>query len=365
MRFLFGICSWGLGHATRTLPIIRRVIKEGHDVTVVSSGRALDVLKRELTNSAVFSKLEDYNPPETSYSSFLVPATVLHFPIYLRAMFREHEFVRRFILDNKIDVIVSDNRFAFYSRNIPSFFISHQLRILNPLGSIALENGSEIYNGYFLKRYAGIIVPDFEEDGIAGRLAHDLSRIDQKRLTYIGVLSDFAYHPAPQDIDVFVSISGPEPHRTTFERLTRSQLDSYRGNVVFSLGKPEANDNTGSNVRVYLERNKREELLNRSKIVISSSGFSTIMDLFSLRKRGFLIPTPGQTEQEYLAQYHMERKSFYCVSEQEMSLPNQLGDALSFHAPILKYPPEKSVEKAVDLITQTAKIESVQTISAG
>lgn len=357
MQFLFGVCAWGLGHATRTLPIIRKVVKEGHEVTVVSSGRALDMLKRELGSSVMFCRLEDYNPPETSLPRFLVPAAIANFPIYLKAMFREHEFVRRFIQDKNIDVIVSDNRFAFYSRDIPSYFIGHQLRILNPLGNIALENGTEIYNGYFLKRYAGVIVPDFEEEGLAGRLAHDLSRIDQKRLSYIGVLSEFAYRPVQQDIDVFVSISGPEPHRTIFEGLARRQLESYRGKVVFSLGKPEANDYDGSNVRTYLNRNEREELLNRSKIVISRSGYSTLMDLFSLRKRGFLIPTPGQIEQEYLAQYH--KKTFYCVKELEMDLPNQLHDALSFHPPSLKYPPEKSVEKAVDLITQTSKVERV------
>ncbi len=363
MRFLFGICAWGLGHATRTLPIIRKAVNEGHRVTVVSSGRALNLLQRELGESVLFIGLEDYNPPETLNPSFLVPATLLRFPEYLRSMFREKDFVRRFIMNRKIDVIFSDNRFAFYSREVPSYFMGHQLRILNPLGNIALENGTEIYNNYFLKRYAGILVPDFAEDGLAGRLAHDLSRIEKSRISYTGALSEFNYQAIPQDLDLFVSISGPEPHRTSFEHVVRKQLEGFKGKVVVTLGKPGENAQEESNVRSYLGRKERENLLNRSKIVVARSGYSTLMDLFSLRKRGLLIPTPGQLEQEYLANYHMQRKTFYCVSEKELDIPNQLDKALAFYPPAPKYSSEKAAEMAFDIITQTVKLEQPQMIS--
>ncbi len=111
----------------------------------------------------------------------------------------------------------------------------------------------------------------------------------------------------------------------------------------------------GPNLKGYLGREEREELLNRSKIVVARSGYSTLMDLCSLRKRGFLIPTPGQLEQEYLAKYHMERRSFYSVQEKELDLKRQLEEALSFRAPELKYPTERAVERAVDVITETAR----------
>lgn len=364
MRFLFGVCSWGLGHASRSLSIIRKIIEEGHVVTVVSSGRALNMLQQELGDEATFASLEDYNPPETLNPSFFVPSTVLHFPVYFRSMFHEHDFVRRFLWSRRVDAIFSDNRFAFYSRDVPSYFMGHQLRILNPLGNVALENGTEFYNQYFLKRYAGVLVPDFEEDGLAGRLAHDLSRIDERRLNYIGVISEFSYYETAQDLDVFISISGPEPHRTSFEHKLRKQLEGFDGKVVVTLGKPEFYVQEGPNLKGYLGRKERENLLNRSRIVVARSGYSTLMDLFSLRKRGFLIPTPGQSEQEYLAKYHMERRTFYCISERELDLPNQLEKALAFHPPALKYPSEKAVQKAVDVITQTAKIEQAQMISA-
>lgn len=355
MRMLFGVCAWGLGHATRTLPIIRRTIEEGHEVTVVSSGRALSMLRQELGDGPTFAHLEDYRPPETLNPSFLVLASLLRFPVYLTAMYNEHDYVKRFLSEKRTDVIFSDNRFGFYSRDVPSYFMGHQLRILNPLGNRVLENGTEVYNKWFLDRYAGVLVPDFEEDGLAGRLAHDLSIIDERHLNYIGILSEFSYRPTVQDVDVFVSISGPEPQRSSFERLVLGQLEGYKGRVVVSLGKPEVNGHRGVNLNSYLSREEREELLNRSKIVVSRSGYSTLMDLFAMKKKGFLIPTPGQLEQEYLAEHHMQRKTFYSVPERELDLPRQLETALAFKAPELRYPTDRAVEKAVDVITQTAR----------
>ncbi len=363
MKFLFGICSWGLGHASRSLPIIRKITKEGHIVTVVSSGRALNMLQQELGDEASFVNLADYNPPETLNPGFFVPSTILHFPLYFRSMFREHDFVRRFISSRHVDAIFSDNRFAFYSRDVPSYFMSHQLRILNPLNNVALENGTEFYNEYFLKRYVGVLVPDFEEDGLAGRLAHGLSRIDEKHVNYVGVISEFNYFQTTQDIDVFLSISGPEPHRTYFEHKVRKQLEGFGGKVVVTLGKPEAGSLEGPNLKSYLRRRERENILNRARLVVARSGYSTLMDLFALRKKGFLVPTPGQSEQEYLAKFHMERGTFYCVSERELDLPNQLEKALAFLPPRMKYPSEKAIQKAVDIITQTTKVEQAQMIS--
>lgn len=354
MRMLFGVCAWGLGHATRTLPIIRKTVEEGHEVTVVSSGRALSMLRRELGDTASYDDIEDYRPPETQNPSFLAFTALLKYPVYLTAMLYEHDYVRKFIAKKKLDVIFSDNRFAFYSREVPSFFMGHQLRILNPLGSRILENGSEVYNKYFLDRYAGVLVPDFEENGLSGRLAHDLSVLDESRLNYVGVLSEFKHRPcAQEDIDLFVSISGPEPQRSSFERLMRRQLEGFEGRVIVSLGEPDVSFNGEPVFKSYLSREEREELLNRSKIVVAKSGYSTIMDLFALRKKGFLVPTPGQLEQEYLARHHMERKTFYCVEEKDLDLPAQIESALAFETPSARCTPERSVDNVLDVITQT------------
>ncbi len=357
MRIIFGICSWGLGHATRSLPIIRRFVREGDDVMVVSHGRALDLLRVELGESAKFADLPDYQPPNTLNRHRLAFDTLLSTPAYLFSMKREHAFVEKLLNDGRVDAVFSDNRFGFYSLKVPSYYMTHQLRLLNPIDVRGLESGSEIFNRWFLKRSAGVIVPDFKEDGLAGRLAHNLSIIDEKRLNYVGVLSDFSHRPVPEDIEVFVSVSGSEPHRSAFEELVLSQIDGIDRNVVVSLGRAAKAEVRGKvRIQGMSSKEQQESLLNRAKVVVSRSGYSTVMDLCVLQKKALLIPTPGQTEQEYLAQYHMGRQGYLCVSEDELDIPSQLDEALSCEPPRLQHSVGQSVENAVGIMTGTARL---------
>ena len=358
MRIAFGICSWGLGHATRTLPIIRKFIDEGDEVAVVSHGNALNLLKNELREAAEYVDLEDYHPPETQNAKLLAFNTFLRFPEYLNAMRREHRFVEKLLVREKVDAIFSDNRFGFYSLRVPSFFMTHQLRIMNPLHLRSLESGTEILNRWLLDRLAGVIVPDFRENGLAGKLAHGLSVIDEDDLSYIGALSDFRQRELTQDIDLFVSISGIEPQRTAFEGIVMKQLEDFDGSAVVSLGRP-AESGAGNKVKVQgiSPKAKQEELLNRARIVIARSGYSTLMDLCILGKKALLVPTPGQTEQEYLAEFHMGQGGYFCVRQRELDIPNQLDEVLSRSPPRPQYPTERAVENAVGVITGTALVE--------
>lgn len=357
MRIVFGICSWGLGHATRSLPIIRRFIREGDEVTVVSYGRALTLLRNELGGSAHFAELSDYQPPSTLNPRRLALDTFLSTPEYLFAMKREHSFVERMLDDGKIDAIFSDNRFGFYSLKAPSYYMTHQLRLLNPVDIRGLEKGSEIFNRWFLKRSTGVIVPDFEEDGLAGRLAHGLSVIDERSLNYIGVLSDFTHRPVQEDLDVLVSVSGFEPQRSAFEELVMSQMTGLDKDSIVSLGRDAATEVRGRvRVQGLSTKEEQEALLNRAKVVVSRSGYSTLMDLCVLQKKALLIPTPGQTEQEYLAEYHMGRRDYHCVPESELDIPAQLDAAMSCKPPKLQHSVDRAVENAVGIITGTGRL---------
>jgi hypothetical protein len=358
MRIVFGICSWGLGHATRSLSIIRRFLREGDEVTVVSYGTALTLLRKELGDSVRLVELADYHPPDTRNPRRLALDTLFSVPRYFFSMKREHRYVERLVSEGRIDAIFSDNRFGFYSLRVPSYFMAHQLRLMNPLYLRGLESGSEIFNRWFLDRSDGVIVPDFREDGLAGRLAHELSVIKEEDLNYIGVLSDFTSRAVPQDLDVFVSVSGFEPQRSIFEELVLSQLDDLEGNVVVSLGRPAETVTRGKlKILGLLTKPERELLISRAKIVVARSGYSTLMDLCALQRKGLLIPTPGQTEQEYLSSYHMSKRSYYCVREQELSMSSQLGAALAFNPPKLQHSVEQAVENAVGIITGTARLD--------
>lgn len=356
MRIAFGVCSWGLGHATRTLPIIRKFISEGDEVIVVSHGNALDLLRAELDGSARFHELQDYLPPTTANSRLMALDACMSIPKYLGAMKREHDFVERIRTEGKLDAVFSDNRFGFYSIHVPSFFMTHQLRIMNPVGSRMLESATERIASWLLKRLAGIMVPDFESDGLSGRLAHGLSVIDERDISYIGALSDFGRRSGYEDIDLFASISGPEPQRTAFEKLVLGQLDGFGGRAVVSLGRAaETRTDGGLEIRGLTSRMEREELLNRSKVVLSRSGYSTIMDLCALGKKSLLVPTPGQTEQEYLAEYHMGRRTYFCVPERRLDIASQLRKVTSWEPPRMQHSVARAVENAVGVITRTAQ----------
>ena len=166
-------------------------------------------------------------------------------------------------------------------------------------------------------------MPDYKENSLSGDLSHNLRKIDENRIHYVGALSDFKKKKTKNDIDYLISISGPEPQRTLLEKKLLSQVDELKGNIVITLGKTEEMQIINKeNIKVYsfLEKEAREDLLNRSKLVVSRSGYSTIMDLAVLGKKALMTPTPGQIEQEYLSQYHNNKKTFYSVNQESLDL---------------------------------------------
>jgi len=125
------------------------------------------------------------------------------------------------------------------------------------------------------------------------------------------------------------------------------------GKIVVTLGRPDKEVfRKEENIEVYsiLNKEKREELLNRAKMVISRSGYSTIMDLAVIKTRALLIPTPGQVEQEYLAEYHMEKGNFYCVDQDRVNLPEDVKKARKYSGVRRECNVEKSVENTIEEI---------------
>ena len=323
MRVIYGVCSWGLGHATRSLPVIRKLIKEDNEVTIISNGRSLELLKKELRDKIDYFDIPDYPMLLSENSRQFMVKSVVYWPSFIARMESGLQKLKKILQNRKCDRIISDARYDLYSRTIPSFFISHQIRILNPLRIKMFERGSEIFNLFFFKRFAGIIVPDYKEDNLSGDLSHNLKKIDENKLHYVGVLSDFKKKKKKQDIDYLISISGPEPQRTILEEKLLPQLEDLKGNIIITLGKTEDKDKfSNKNIETYsfLSKDKREDFLNRSKLVISRSGYSTISDLAVIGTKAFMTPTPGQIEQEYLGQYHNKKGSFYSVDQNSIDL---------------------------------------------
>ncbi len=358
MKIIYAVCSWGLGHATRSLPIIRKLVNENHDLTIISHGRSLQLLKNELGKNLDFIELEDYPMLLSDNSRQFMAKSMIYWPNFIGRLHNGFTYVKKLLEKEKFDRIISDARYDIYSRSIPSFFISHQMRIMNPLRLKMFESGSEIFNLFFFKRYAGVIVPDYEEDNLSGDLSHNLHRIDEEKLHYVGVLSDFRKKKKKKDIDYLVSISGPEPQRTNLEEKIMSQVKDLKGKVVLTLGKTENVDKYNSkNIETYsfLPKKEREDFLNRAKLVISRSGYSTILDLSVIGAKALMTPTPGQIEQEYLAEYHNKKGSFYCVDQDKIDLSKDVEIAKKKTGIKRKCDVDESVENILDIVYNTTK----------
>jgi UDP:flavonoid glycosyltransferase YjiC (YdhE family) len=335
-KILVSPLSWGLGHATRDLPLIRRFLADGHHVTIASSGRALELLKHEVPQCR-FEVLEDYPLPYTASRWFILKfgATI---PRMVRAIYRERAAARKLIEQGRFDLILSDNRFGVRHEDIPSFFISHQLRFATPWFLWPFELLGEAFNRLYHRKFNRVIITDVadEHHNLTGKLAHRMYWPSAKRYYYAGIISSTRKMDLPEDLDLFITISGPEPQRTELERIVIGQMAALKkmGRVVITLGKPEQLDcvRPAPNVEVFgfLKRQQQQEMMNRAKLIVSRSGYTTVMEIAELGKKALFTPTPGQTEQVYLSEFYEKTRQFHSVSQYDLDLARDVETARSY-----------------------------------
>ncbi len=353
MNIIYSLCSWGLGHATRSLPVIRKLIEEDHNLTIISSGRSLQLLQYELGSRVKYLNIPDYPMIVSENSRQFIAKTLIYWPSFIKRMEEGLQQLNKVLKRSSYHRIISDGRYDMYSKTVPSFFISHQIRIMNPLRIHLFERGSETFNAFFFKRFQEIIIPDFRKNGLSGDLSHNLKKIDEENLHYVGILSDFSQRKIAKDIDFFVSLSGPEPQRSILEKKILAQIDQLKGSVVMSLGKTEEKEpspNKDIQIYTYLSKEEREKLLNRSKLVISRSGYSTIMDLAVIGTKALLIPTPGQIEQEYLAQHLKKSNTCHTNTQDTLQLSKDIKIAQKTQGFKTIGNVEKTVENILNII---------------
>ncbi len=320
---IYAIIDWGLGHVTRSTPIIRRLINDGNRVILVSHGKALSMLKEEFPECIT----RDVKDTQIAYPKFgwmFVFKIVSQVPKMLLGWRHERRQVKALIKEFNPDLIMSEMRLGFWNKKVPSVLITHQLRFHLPKHLAMFMIFGEWFNRIVFKHYNYIFVPDAEgEPNLSGNLSHN-SRISRHpKVKHIGCLSSIVpdADPPEKDIDLLISISGPEPQRTQFEEKVLQQLDDISGNVVVTLGKPATENNIikkTDNVMVYAHLNRKEMniIMQRAKYIVCRSGYSSVMELLALKKSALFVPTPGQTEQEYLAElYEKEGLFSYCAQD--------------------------------------------------
>ena len=291
--------NWGLGHATRCIPIIKALQENNFIPIIASDGVALALLRKEFPYIQTL-ELPSYHIEYAKNGKNFKWKLIKNLPKMITAILDEKKMVNSWIKKHGIDGIISDNRLGVFSRKIPSVFITHQLNVMT--GNTTWFTSK--WHQCIIKKYTECWVPDTNEaTNLTGDLGH-LKNSDLK-LKYIGPLSRMRRKETPKVYDLMVILSGPEPQRTYLDEKLQKEVINFKGNVVFVQGIVEKTQNKwqAGNVTYYNFMNSKqlEQTFNESEFVLCRSGYTTVMDLAKLGKKAFFIPTPGQYEQEYLA----------------------------------------------------------------
>lgn len=328
MEFIAGrrnlICAldWGIGHASRSLALAQRLVQNGEQVDFAAAGNALKMLQREWSVPALFHQLAAYNIDYRS--SNMVVNIGRQLPRILRVIFQERQQLNTLLTTQRYDRIISDSRFGCYSKAVPSVMLTHQLQ---PIFGLPLVGG--IYRSYLQNNFGEFWVPDYAPPmNLSGALS---TLSGYKTVSYIGSLSRLSNIPttSEQVYDYGCLLSGPEPQRTYFEEMLINQLSRVAGHHWIVAGRPGQSERSliVDSPTTKIERISFSPaaltslLLRQSKKIICRSGYSTLMDLDKLGIQDILlVPTPGQTEQIYLAKRWAELGRARWVRQEDFTL---------------------------------------------
>ncbi len=317
-RILVAPLNWGLGHATRCIPIIHELLRYGHQPYIASDGVALALLKKEFPELPTF-ELPSYKISYAEKGKNFKIKMIWDSPKVLKAITKEKKAVKLLVKEHGLDGIISDNRLGAYYKKVPCVFITHQLNVLS--GNTTWMSSKA--HQKIIKKFDACWVPDVKDKpNLTGKLGH--LKKSKLNIAYLGPLSRFEKKELPITNDLMVLLSGPEPQRSMLEEKLLEELQQFEGNVLFVKGKiedeqvrEEIQTKKGKMLHYnFMQSNELENALNQSEKVLCRSGYTTVMDLAKLEKKAFFIPTPGQYEQEYLAK-RMQKQGLVPYSKQE------------------------------------------------
>lgn len=308
--------DWGLGHATRMVPVIRRLAEKNRVILCVTRNN-------EALLQLYFPKLQRVTIPSygVRYSGKTSQTlkVVLSLPSIIRRIHQEHKHCMRLADKFSAEVVISDNRYGFWSPRVHNIFITHQLKFFTRGGGIAGKLQSRIIRG----RFGEVWVPDYAEPEarLAGELCSSPSLHEVKYIGPLSALENFIPSNREPLYDYLLLISGPEPQRTLLERALIRKYQGLRANIAVARGtaRPGTAFPSGWTVHDLAAGPELADLIVRSRRVVCRSGYSTLMDLHLLgQKEMVLVPTPGQPEQEYLARYWEKKFGAAVVSQQQL-----------------------------------------------
>lgn len=354
-KILVAPLDWGLGHATRCIPIIYELINFPCEVIIATAGDQERLLRGEFPHLR-FVSLQGYRMgyargrlSNRLYISRQVPKII-------RKIRYENKWLRRFIAAEQPDAVISDNRYGLYADQIPCIFITHQIHIRTGFGRV-LDQILERINHYYIRKFSTCWIPDnINQSSLAGALSNPPS-VKGIPTVMIGPISRFRPCQSKSDNHVLILLSGPEPQRTILE-IKLLELTRFIGRTIILVrGLPLETHlpDCPPNVRIFnhASTDQLNHWICSAEFVISRSGYTTIMDLMLLGKKSILIPTPGQTEQEYLADWLYQNKLAYKIYQDQLSA-EKIEEVRSFSFLPYKVSGHCSMRKLIEELLQSA-----------
>jgi UDP-N-acetylglucosamine transferase subunit ALG13 len=350
--------DWGLGHATRCIPLIRELIKQGAAPCLAGEGAQEVLLKTEFPDLP-FLPLPGYRIRYPKKGGRLTWKMLRQVPAILSSIRKEQVWLRQQMETYHFDAVISDNRYGLHHPDTHSVFITHQLQIKGPAAWI--EKLLQQKNYRYINRFNQCWIPDSaDENNLAGQLAHPV-QLPAVPLKYIGPLSRFERkEDQPIKGHLLILLSGPEPQRSLLEDIIIQQVSHYSGTATVLRGLPGHLSviPSTSMIRFYnhLPSEELSAAIQKADYIISRSGYSTMMDMALMGKKCILIPTPGQTEQEYLSDYLHQKNRAISFRQDAFELNAALEAASSF--PFQEWPtaqPDLLSNAVKELLNQVVK----------
>jgi uncharacterized protein (TIGR00661 family) len=340
---LVAVLDWGLGHATRCIPLIVGLQTHGCKVSIAGNGASFQLLKQEFPD-LTFYELSSYKISYPSHGFFFFHL-FFRMPHIISAIRNEQKEIKNLVRKYPIDAIISDNRYGCYSEEVQSILITHQLNIQLPLPLIWSKPLVDLIMHRLIKKFDACWLPDFPDSRFTGKLTITKNR----KVSWIGILSRFKKTETKVEEKLIVGIiSGPEPQRELFEKILLKELKKTNQPCIVLQGLPtqkEKERRDGNIISLaHASTQEFQWIISKADVIIARSGYSTLMDLQALeKKRVIFVPTPGQTEQEYLAIEMDRRKIAMHQSQNDFDLREAMGK-------LSKYSGFEAIDHPVDLL---------------
>lgn len=348
-RILVAVLDWGLGHATRCMPIINQLQRQGAEVLLAGSGASLALLRQQFP-ALKAHHLSPYNPSYPANTN-MVWAMAGQLPKFVKAIAAEQKEIDKLVQQEAIDVVISDNRYGCHTKHAKCYIIAHQLNILMPEGWAWMQPIVNRFNHVQLAKFDGVWCPandaTFPEKLLQGhgklnmRFIGFLSRMQSVVSDDGGPMSD-----AKKEYAVTAICSGPEPQRGLLEEELTKQLSKLTVPSILVAGRVEKSEKRkvkgNCTIVNYMGSEELNKLMAQSTVIISRSGYSTVMDMMRMGNKAIFVPTPGQTEQEYLAEALMQQGIAYSAAQAELDVQIALKQYDSY-AGFSKFAPENDL----------------------